>query len=92
MGISNRISDFIKENGEEEITKESQTGPAIISNVVKDFFGSEETVYGDLERAQQIALTNELPENIISQHHQTWPTITSISFWEYSHFLTVVKP
>ena len=64
VGISNRISDFIKENGEEEITKESQTGPAIISNVVKDFFGSEETVYGDLERAQQIALTNELPENI----------------------------
>jgi len=64
VGISNRISDFIKENGEEEITKESQTGPAIISNVVKDFFGSEETVYGDLERAQQIASTNELPENI----------------------------
>ena len=64
VGISNRISDFIKDNGEEEITRDSQTSPAVITNVVKDFFGSEETVYGDLERVQQIALTNELPENI----------------------------
>ena len=38
VGISNRISDFIKENGEEEITRESQTGPAVITNVSKRFF------------------------------------------------------
>ena len=64
VGISNRISDFVKDNGEEEITRDSQTNPAVLTNVIKDFFGSEETVYGDLERVQQIASTNELPENI----------------------------
>ena len=64
LGISNRISDFVKDNGKEEITRDSQTNPAVLTNVIKDFFGSEETVYGDLERVQQIASTNELPENI----------------------------
>ena len=35
-----------------------------MSNIIKDFFGSEETIYGDLERVNQIASTGELPSNV----------------------------
>ena len=71
VGISKRISSFVDENGEDEITKSSQTTPEYLVSVVKDFFGSKETTYGDLSRVQEIANTGVLPENIskISGEH-----------------------
>ena len=38
VGISKRISSFIDENGEDEITKKSQTTPQYLVSAVKDFF------------------------------------------------------
>jgi len=71
VGISKRISSFVNENGEDEITKKSQTGTGYLVNLVKDVFGSEETTYGDLSRVQEIANTGVLPENVskISGEH-----------------------
>ena len=71
VGISKRISSFVGENGEDEIIKQSQTTPGYLVSAVKDFFGSEETTYGDLSRVQEIASTGVLPENIskISGEH-----------------------
>ena len=71
VGISKRISSFVDENGEYEITKGSHTLQGYLVNLVKDFFGSEETTYGDLSRVQQIANTGVLPENVskISGEH-----------------------
>jgi len=71
VGISKRISSFVDENGEDEITKSSQTTPEYLVSVVKDFFGSKETTYGDLSRVQEVANTGVLPENIskISGEH-----------------------
>ena len=66
VGISNRVSQFVKEKGDKEFTTEdgSITRPESIVNVIKGFFGSEETVEGDLNRINQISETGEIPENI----------------------------
>jgi len=66
VGISNRISQFVEEKGDKEFTTEdgSITRPESIVNVIKGFFGSEETVEGDLNRIIQISETGEIPENI----------------------------
>ena len=72
VGISNKISQFIKDpNRSDELTNRSQTRPGLIVNQIKDLFGSKETIYGDLERVEQISKTGVLPENIskISGEH-----------------------
>ena len=71
VGVSKRISSFVDENGEDEITKSSQTNQGYLISLVKDFFGSEETTYGDLSRVQEIANTGVLPDNVskISGEH-----------------------
>jgi hypothetical protein len=64
VGVSNKISKFIEDEGDGELVKASQTLPSFLTSTVKDFFGSSETVYGDLERVKQMAETGVLPENI----------------------------
>jgi hypothetical protein len=62
VSISKTISQFENQN-QGEVAR-SQNAPGFLIGDIKNLFGSEETVYGDLNRVNEIAQTGIIPQQI----------------------------
>ena len=81
VSMSKIISQFENQN-QGEVAR-SQNRPGSFIGDIKNLFGSEETVYGDLNRVNEIAQTGVIPQQIseipgnhpsVSYTHLTLPT------------------